>query len=558
MSTRPNRYRKYAAKDVSNALEYYLAHVTGPEKRSAKSVALQFKIPQRTFADYVKRYHQSGKVEPLRSGPEPFLGKAIEEDISTWILARSNNKLPVNRTELLSVANKIKLLLENDDNPNVDVANELLNPNPTVSLPNFDLNENDGFVSLGHNWTSRFLKRNPDLSPRQCENINRARAEVTLDSLTGFIDALRDVCHLHDIQTADQIFNMDETFVAPDQKRDVVIVLRGTKDVSQRVKSCSFHTTLVVCGSASGVVVPPMVLLPGVRRPKGLEINPEEILDVVLSPKGWMNSTTFVLFLQKFDNWIVAHQIQKPLILIVDNASSHSGIEALQFAKSHGIIIFFLPPNATHIAQPLDVAVFGPFKKTLNTTFRDVRLTVPGATISKTQMVDCILRTWKRANLKDNIRIGFQACGIWPIDPMCMQRRFEQFNQSSRNASLPHWIVVQMNARETLLTVPPPAEPAKKRQKKNSAESVAAIAQNDVSTQMTEDMDASIGECNLCVCELEFSDGDPCIRCDSCLKWFHGECVNIEIGLYSEETEFICVFCSNDAIAVESDWNGDE
>ena len=37
--------------------------------------------------------------------------------------------------------------------------------------------------------------------------------------------------------------------------------------------------------------------------------------------------------------------------------------ETIHFAKVHSIIIFCLPPDATHEAQPLDVSLFDPLKR---------------------------------------------------------------------------------------------------------------------------------------------------------------------------------------------------
>ncbi|XP_053395989.1 lactose-binding lectin l-2-like [Mercenaria mercenaria] len=48
--------------------------------------------------------------------------------------------------------------------------------------------------------------------------------------------------------------------------------------------------------------------------------------------------------------------------LIHDGHASHKSSEAIKWARERGIILFVLPAHSSHILQPLDVAIFGPFK----------------------------------------------------------------------------------------------------------------------------------------------------------------------------------------------------
>ena len=56
-------------------------------------------------------------------------------------------------------------------------------------------------------------------------------------------------------------------------------------------------------------------------------------------------------------------QPSRPVLLLLDGDSSHYNLEAIKFAAENKIILFCLPPHATHVAQPLDVSFFGPLKK---------------------------------------------------------------------------------------------------------------------------------------------------------------------------------------------------
>ena len=54
--------------------------------------------------------------------------------------------------------------------------------------------------------------------------------------------------------------------------------------------------------------------------------------------------------------------ITKLVILFIDGAKVHLSIEALEFCAKNDIIIYTLYPNATHLIQPLDLALMGLMK----------------------------------------------------------------------------------------------------------------------------------------------------------------------------------------------------
>lgn len=54
----------------------------------------------------------------------------------------------------------------------------------------------------------------------------------------------------------------------------------------------------------------------------------------------------------------------EPLFYIrLDIHASHLYIKVLDFCKENGVILLSFPPHTSHRLQPLDVSVYGPFKK---------------------------------------------------------------------------------------------------------------------------------------------------------------------------------------------------
>ena len=80
------------------------------------------------------------------------------------------------------------------------------------------------------------------------------------------------------------------------------------------------------------------------------------------SRSGWFDTCCFV-------DWFEFHFLPEvktlsgKKMLIGDNLSSYFHPRVLTLAQEHDIEFVCLPPNSTHFLQPLDVAFFGPLKR---------------------------------------------------------------------------------------------------------------------------------------------------------------------------------------------------
>ena len=66
---------------------------------------------------------------------------------------------------------------------------------------------------------------------------------------------------------------------------------------------------------------------------------------------GWINEEVFVDYLIH----IVHHSrsIENKILFILDNHESHISLEAIDFARTSGIVLLTLPPHTSHRLQPL-------------------------------------------------------------------------------------------------------------------------------------------------------------------------------------------------------------
>lgn len=122
---------------------------------------------------------------------------------------------------------------------------------------------------------------------------------------------------------------------------------------------------MVACVSADGFVVPPGFIVPGKRLNR-------DVLDacnisgatITTAEAGFMTSYIMREYVAAFA-LAVPSPIKRPLILVLDGASSHMDASIDAAAAACGVRLVQLPPNASHLYQPLDVAVFRAVKTIL-------------------------------------------------------------------------------------------------------------------------------------------------------------------------------------------------
>lgn len=117
----------------------------------------------------------------------------------------------------------------------------------------------------------------------------------------------------------------------------------------------------MACFNAIGQYMPPLIVFPGQRiRDVGLAGFEEVIYGH--STNGWMDSILFLTWLNELLMWLKKISIPLPVVLFVDGHSTHVTLEAAEFCSKNTIIRCCLVPNATHLIQPADVALFSPMK----------------------------------------------------------------------------------------------------------------------------------------------------------------------------------------------------
>lgn len=121
--------------------------------------------------------------------------------------------------------------------------------------------------------------------------------------------------------------------------------------------------TTLIGGNANGRMAPSLVMFPYQRLPSNIVKNMPQSWAFGRSPNGWMTCEAFYEYITNcFYPWLLSTKVKLPIVLFVDGHGSHVSYHLSQFCADNGIVLIALFPNATHIHQPMDVAVFHSMK----------------------------------------------------------------------------------------------------------------------------------------------------------------------------------------------------
>lgn len=269
----------------------------------------------------------------------------------------------------------------------------------------------------GKDWFYSFIKRNPNVSIRKPEStsIGRIRGfnKVEVNRFFNNLEIVFEKFHF----SPENIWNMDETGISTVQEPGVVVAPKGQKRVGSVTSwERGKNITVVCCMSAAGQYVPPMFIYPRARMSPLLERDGPPGSIYACSKSGWTNEDLFIVWLKHFIKIIKASK-ENPVLLVIDNHTSHITLEAYSIFKENGIVVVSLPPHTSHKLQPLDVTVYSPLKAAFN---RECDLFIKGKNLEKITPYDVAgLFTKAYGNIATISKAisGFKTTGIHPLDP---------------------------------------------------------------------------------------------------------------------------------------------
>ena len=253
------------------------------------------------------------------------------------------------------------------------------------------------------------------MSERGAANIKVACASVDKECIDVFFDNL-EKGHLKDIKPAN-LYNYDETNFRNDTGKSCVTVQRGRRRVEKVGDNSKQSFSAMWCGSAAGEMLPPTVVYKAKSVYQGWTGGPPGTF-FMSTEIGWFNGRTFSLWFT--ESFVPSVAGKDGLIyLFGDNLGSHFNADLIRLAKENNIYFCMLPPNATHLLQPLDVAVFGPMKDLWRKVLREYRVESRCCGDIPKEVFPRLLKVlWEsmQSTIGVNLIAGFRTCGLYPLD----------------------------------------------------------------------------------------------------------------------------------------------
>ena len=188
-------------------------------------------------------------------------------------------------------------------------------------------------IKAGYDWYYGFLKRHSELSLRTPEATSRARARgFNKESVQTCFSLLDNLYEKYKF-LPENVYNVDETGITTVQGTPSKIIARKGKKQVGSITSAErgVLVTAVLCRSAAGNYVPPMLIFPRQRWK-------EELIDG--APPGSKHTYISDMFVQWFNNFlqVSSRGPNKPVLLVHDGHATHTkNITVLDLAKANNM-----------------------------------------------------------------------------------------------------------------------------------------------------------------------------------------------------------------------------
>lgn len=175
-------------------------------------------------------------------------------------------------------------------------------------------------------------------------------------------------------------------------------------------------STASICMSATGQILPPMMIFPRARLTTSLMEGAPPDTVFVCNSSGWMTVKEFNTWFEHF----LKHTrptADNPVLLILDGHSSHTkNLGFIERARECHVTVVCLPPHCSHKLQPLDISYMGPLKTAFSKEVESFLKCNPGRVVTLNE----ISRLFGSAFMKtSNASLGvngFRKAGIFPLN----------------------------------------------------------------------------------------------------------------------------------------------
>ncbi|KAJ8930692.1 hypothetical protein NQ314_016482 [Rhamnusium bicolor] len=181
------------------------------------------------------------------------------------------------------------------------------------------------------------------------------------------------------------------------------------------------------CGNAAGELLSPYVVYRANKMWTTWTENGQRGCRYNSSSSGWFDA-------QIFSDWFETQMLPRlkklegKKVVRCDNLSVHVTMNSLQLCHENQISLICLPPNGTHLTQPLDVEFLRNLKiawRKVLSDWKDTEEGIRNTNIQKQNFPPLLSKMMNilAPNIEDNLKSGFRKCGIAPTNVQELLKR---------------------------------------------------------------------------------------------------------------------------------------
>ena len=352
--------------------------------RSIRQAAALYTIPRTTLQDRINGIEYKG--EKRANGHK--LTQFEEDSLLKWVLDLDKRGLPP-RPSLLQ-----------------DMADLLLSQH--------------GNERVSEKWVYRFVDRHPEVKLRFSRRYNYERAKCEdIKIIQEHFERVREVIQEYGILSED-IYNFDETGFAMGLCATAKVITgsdRYSRPYLLQPGNREWVTAIEAVNS-TGWALPSYVIFKATTyyQQGWFETLPQDWrLDI--SKNGWTTDEIGIRWLQKhFIPHTTSRTKGRYRMLVLDGHGSHLTAQFDRICAENNIITVCMPPHSSHLLQPLDVSCFSVLKRQYGRLVEQ-RVRLGFNHIDKYDFLTAFPEARTMAYKAENIRNGFKATGLVPLDP---------------------------------------------------------------------------------------------------------------------------------------------
>lgn len=388
MSNKKKQYGKWTSENMEKALK-----AVRNGELSLRSACSAYSVPKTTVKRHLAGINKFAVEATKHFGHPVDLSAEMEEQLVQHVLKLEEMMFGISAVEVRKLAYQLA------------EANAMTH--------SFNKNKKEA----GKKWFYAFMRRHPELSFRQPEATSMARATAFNKERVGAFFDLYERTIKSDTTTIPpaRIFNMDETGLQTVQKPQKILAKKGKHQVGGIVSAERGETTTCVCCvSAAGQYVPPLLIFRRKRMVDNLKDGAPAGTIFACQESGWMNCEIFCKWLKHFIDTVHPSPENKVLLLLDGHASHTKNLEAINIARTAGVIMLSFPPHCSHRLQPLDVSFYGPLSTAYNQVMDSWMRANPGRAVTQYQISRMLGEAYGRVATVGNATSGFLNTGLWP------------------------------------------------------------------------------------------------------------------------------------------------